>query len=85
MTHLQRIILIIAFVISGLTHAAPVEEGGAAGSDASEYAVGSSALVGVAGVAALTGLVLLAMGGSSDGSNTSTTTTTTTTTTAPSN
>ncbi|APG17075.1 hypothetical protein Y71_19660 [Kosakonia radicincitans DSM 16656] len=78
MTHLHRIILVVSFIISGLAHAAPVAEGSAAGSDASDSAIGNSAWVGVAGVAAVTGLALLAMGGD-NGSNTSTSTTTTTT------
>lgn len=78
MTHLHRIILVVSFIISGLAHAAPVAEGSAAGSDASDSAIGNSAWVGVASVAAVTGLALLAMGGD-NGSNTSTSTTTTTT------
>ncbi|MBS1204449.1 MAG: hypothetical protein H6R25_1348 [Proteobacteria bacterium] len=81
MTHLHRIILVVSFIISGLAHAAPVAEGSAAGSNASDIAIGNSAWVGVAGVAAVTGLTLLAIGGGDNGSNTSTSTTTTTTTT----
>ncbi|WP_342321721.1 exopolysaccharide production protein YjbE [Kosakonia sp. BYX6] len=85
MTRVKCIILAFPFIICGFCYAAPVEEGTAAGDNASEFAVGSSVLTGTAVITAATGLLLLSMGGTSDGSNSSTTTTTTTTATAPSN
>ncbi|TCC14814.1 hypothetical protein E0L21_00715 [Kosakonia quasisacchari] len=79
---LKYIAIAFIFVISEFCYAAPAEEGKAAGDNAAEYAVGSSAVTGVAVITAVTGLLLLSMGGGNDGSNTSTSTTTTT---APSN
>ncbi|WP_234455581.1 exopolysaccharide production protein YjbE [Kosakonia sp. LAM2021] len=79
MVLLKYIIIAFVFVISEICYAAPTEEGKAAGENAAEYAVGSSAVTGVAVITAVTGLLLLSMGGGNDGSNTSTSTTTTTT------
>ncbi len=87
MTRLKYVIFAFAFVISQLSYGA-VPAGQAAGSNAADIAIGSSAVAGLSVAAAVTGVILLSMGGSSDGNETSasaatTTTTTTTTITAP--
>ncbi|MGG7445486.1 exopolysaccharide production protein YjbE [Kosakonia oryzendophytica] len=80
MIPVKCIILLFTLTLTEICYAAPAEKGTAAGSQASDIAIGSSALTGTAIVVGVAGVLLLSMGGGNDGSTTSTNTSTTTTT-----
>jgi len=80
----MTIAALVLIAAAGNAVAAPgsaleLNSGEAAGANASEFAVGSSAIAGVTIATAITGLALMAAGGN-NGSNTGTTATTTTAT-----
>ncbi|MBK0018999.1 exopolysaccharide production protein YjbE [Kosakonia sp. S42] len=75
MACLKCVFFIILAISYGNSYAEQVQEGGAAGSDASDYALGNSELAGVAIVTAVTGLLLLTISGGDEGNNNTTTAT----------